>query len=195
MVDSKMPTFTRPDLLFFHGASGTKLSTTPQIARFSLGIAAKDVGKAAGAFGVSIPKNIGEMIQAGQSFALCLGPDEYQLMVPMALANPLMKNFSHLRATTPHSLVDISYSQVGIEVCGPLATTIISAGCPLDLSVLPVGGCARSILDKLQVIVIKTGEQNYQLQIMRSFAPFAGKLLAKAAIQYEAELALNSGEE
>ncbi len=178
--------------LSFNGSSGTTLTIAPEIARFSLGIALKNLDKAAGAFGALIPGKIGEMTQTGQSSSLCLGPDEWQLMVPTALANPLAKNFAHLRATVPHSLVDITHRQIGIIISGPLATRIISAGCPLDLSELPVNGCARSILDKVQVIIMKTGEHDYHLEIMRSFVPFAWRFLQNAAEQYEAELALNS---
>ncbi len=181
-----------PHNLLFSGASGTTLAMAPEIARFSLGLAPENLDKAAGAFGAPIPGKVGGMARTGQSFSLCLGPDEWQLMVPMALANPLAKNFAHLRAEVPHSLVDITHRQIGLIISGPLASAIIGAGCPLDLSEMPVNGCARSVLDKVQVIIMKTDEYTYHLEIMRSFVPFAGQFLRNAANQYEAELALNT---
>lgn len=195
MVDIDNKVFDQPEPLLFQGASGTKLGIAPQIARFSLAIDKKDLSKAADAFGAPISEKIGTMVQTGQSSALCLGPEEWQLMLPLALANPLTKNFNHLQATTSHSLVDLSHSMIGIEISGPLTSKIIGAGCPLDLFVIPVGHCARTLLDKVQVVILKTGEQKYLLEVTRSYAPFASKLLENAAIQYEAEYSLNSDTE
>lgn len=53
-------------------------------------------------------------------------------------------------------------------------------GLHIDLENMTVPGRTRTILDKAQLILMKTDKQEYRLEILRSFAPYAWKFLKRA---------------
>ena len=113
--------------------------------------------------------------------ALWLGPDEQILLgangsdIAAALA-PVLRDL-------PHSLVDISHRQTALEISGPHATTLLSTGCPLDLdpSAFPVGMCTRTVLAKAEIILWRTSETVFHIEVWRSFAAYVSAFLAEAA--------------
>src|SRR3546814_14623123 len=85
------------------------------------------------------------MTSSAGKLALCLGPDEWQLMAPAGQEDDITRRFDALYAQVPHSLVDIGHRETGIEIGGPAATLVLAAACPLDLAGLPAGtGTRRS---------------------------------------------------
>jgi sarcosine oxidase subunit gamma len=116
-----------------------------------------------------------------QIAALWLGPDEQLLLAPEAsdLAGPLEAALS----TLPHSLVDVSHRQTALEVSGPHATALLNVGCPLDLdpAAFPVGMCTRTVLAKAEIVLWRTGEDVFHVEVWRSFAAYVSAFLAEAA--------------
>ena len=85
--------------------------------------------------------------------------------------------------TTPHSLVDVSHRQVGLDVRGAIAARALSAGCPLDLriSAFPIGMATRTMFDKAEIVLWRREDSAFQVEVWRSFAPYLVASLTEAA--------------
>lgn len=120
----------------------------------------------------------------GERAALRLGPDEQLLLGPegVDIAAALAPALQGL----PHSLVDVSHRQTALEVSGPQAATLLNVGCPLelDLSAFPVGMCTRTVLAKAEIVLWRTAEEVFHVEVWRSFAAYVTELLAEAAREF-----------
>jgi sarcosine oxidase subunit gamma len=88
----------------------------------------------------------------------------------------------------PHSLVETSHRDVGIEVSGPAAEQALSAACALDLSAMPAGSVTRTIFDRAPIVLVKRGSDHYRIDVWQSFAPHVWGLLE--AVSREIALSL-----
>ncbi len=156
-------------------------------AQFTLRIAATHLEKAVEAFGQDIPAKIGEMSSNAQKTALCLGPDEWLLMAPEPEREGIATRFTDIGGRTTHSLVDVGHRTVGIDVSGPAAALVLASGCPLDLDNLPIGGCARTVLDKAEIVLMKLEREHYRVEVIRSFAEYAWDLLSVAGRELDVD--------
>lgn len=134
------------------------------------------------ALGVHVPGNPCRAFVSGERAVLWLGPDEWLLIAPQAsaaIAAPLAAALKGL----PHSLVDVSHRQSALSVTGPKATTLLAAGCPLDLDAdaFPVGMCTRTMLAKAEIVLWRTGVEEFRLEVWRSFVAYVSQFLVEAA--------------
>ncbi|WP_136660801.1 sarcosine oxidase subunit gamma [Nitratireductor sp. XY-223] len=111
--------------------------------------------------------------------ALWLGPDEWLVIDTdgadlMAACQP---------ATGTFSAVDVSNRNTAIIVSGAAAEAVISSGCPQDLSLkaFPVGACARTLLGKTEIVLLREEEDVFRVECWRSFSAYAFAFLAEAA--------------
>ena len=60
---------------------------------------------------------------------------------------------------------------------------MISAGCPQDLSLkaFPAGACARTLLGKTEVVLLREEADVFRVECWRSFSAYAFAFLAEAA--------------
>jgi sarcosine oxidase, subunit gamma len=136
---------------------------------------------AGGALGLVISQQACRAAVSGERAALWLGPDEQLLLGAegadvAAILEPALRDL-------PHSLVDVSHRQIALEVSGPQATLLLNAGCPLDMdpSAFPVGMCTRTVLAKAQIVLWRTSENTFHVEVWRSFAGYVSEFLAEAA--------------
>lgn len=134
------------------------------------------------ALGVSVSALACRAGSAGGRSALWLGPDEWLLLAPaedVAAEEALWQGLAGLA----HSLVDVSHRQIGLAVTGAHAAVLLNAGCPLDLdaAAFPVGMCTRTMLSKAEVVLWRTAEHEFHLEVWRSFAGYVTEYLAEAA--------------
>jgi sarcosine oxidase subunit gamma len=115
----------------------------------------------------------------GGRAALWLGPDEW-LVIDTAGNDPMA---DCARAKPLHSAVDISHRQTAILVSGAGAEDTLSAGCPRDLSLaaFPVGAAARTVLGKIEIVLLRTAGDAFRVECWRSFSCYAFTFLAEAA--------------
>jgi sarcosine oxidase, subunit gamma len=134
------------------------------------------------AFGVELPTTPMRAQARGDRAALWLGPDEWLLLAAYADAAATAVALSGALSGKPASLVDIGHRQVGLVVTGPRAGALLNAGCPLDLdrAAFPVGMCTRTILDKAEIVLSRTADDAFRVEVARSFAPYAIAFLAEA---------------
>ncbi len=160
----------------------------PPLARFNLRIAPADLSAASQAFGLTLPEKIGQGAQTGDRAGYCLGPDEWLLHAPAQDQQAIVAEFDALRAATPHSLVVISDRELALGISGPAAADLLSVGCPIDLSRLPVGGAKRTVFDDVQVVLIRAEEDAFRLELWRSFLPHVEGVLRIALREFAAGL-------
>jgi sarcosine oxidase subunit gamma len=119
----------------------------------------------------------------GKWAALWLGPDEQFVLAPVADGEAVAGQLRAALSALPHSLVDVSHRQIAIEISGPTAHTLLSAGCPLDLHLgsFPPGMCTRTILGKADIVLWRTGADSFHVEVWRSFADYVTRFLAAAS--------------
>ena len=164
----------------FHGGSAAAHVTAAGPAtRLSLRAGADAVSALSKALGLDLPRNPKTKASANGRHALWLGPDEWLLIDESGA------DLAALAAKTDalHSAVDVSHRNTAVLVAGERAAEAIASASPHDLSpkVLAVGACARTVLGKIEVVIFRTGEQEYRVECWRSFAPSAFALLAEGA--------------
>jgi sarcosine oxidase, subunit gamma len=146
--------------------------------RMSLRARPDTVSALSKALGLSLPvKPKSSETKAARS-ALWLGPDEW-LIIDNA-KNPMD---DAAKAKVLNSAVDISHRNTAILVSGAAAEATLSAGCPQNLSLkaFPVGACSRTILGKVEIVILRTGPQTFHVECWRSFSDYVMTYLADAA--------------
>jgi len=155
--------------------------------RVSLRAPAESLASLSRALGVKPPEQPmgsayakdGDFTGKGGRAALWLGPDEW-LVIDTAGNDPMV---DCARAKALHSAVDISHRHVAISVSGAGAADVLNAGCPRDLSLaaFPAGAAARTVLGKIEIVLLRTGEDAFRVECWRSFSDYAFTFLAEAA--------------
>lgn len=146
------------------------LSIAPPLARYVL--RTRDPAALEAIIGLKLPTQIGET-QAGISK---LGPDEWFALLQHG--TPAFSDEAGL-----FSIVDVSERSVGIVIEGPSALEVLSAGCPLDLSLWPIGRASRTIFELVEVIIIRQGKTRFHVEVWHSFAPWLWEALNAVANQ------------
>ncbi len=139
--------------------------------------------KCSAVFRVELPARLGAAVQFGERVALWLGPDEWLLMTEGQSAAGVAASLEAGLGEQPHSLVDVSHRQVGLEVEGALAARALTSGCPLDLRLrsFPAGMATRTLFDKAEIVLWRRSETAFRLEVARSLSPWLADALAEAA--------------
>lgn len=164
-------------------AGAFALALAPPAARFILRGDA-DVAEAAGvAFGLALPRASGAVSAREGRAALWLGPDEWLLIAEGEDGARLAPALGEALGRRPHSLVDVSQRQIGLDLSGPLARRALSAGCPLDLRdrAFPDGSATRTMLAKSEIVLWRRAPARYRVEVWRSFADYVASFLEEAA--------------
>jgi sarcosine oxidase subunit gamma len=162
------------------------LRTLAPAARFILqgGPAAR--AAAGEAFGVPLSESPCRARSVESRAALWLGPDEHLLLGPGGDARILAAALSAALAGIAHSLVDVGQRQVAVQVSGARASEILSNGCPLDLdpAEFPPGMCTRTLFGKAEIVLWRTGAEEFRLEVWRSFSDYVTGCLQEAAREF-----------
>jgi sarcosine oxidase subunit gamma len=163
------------------GGAGA-LSLVPPMSRLNFRGRISTVGRVAAAFGVEPAMEPCRAAVGGARAALWLGPDEWLLLARDGEVSAITKVLETALSPLPHSLVDVSHRQVGLKLEGEHAALLLSAGCPLDLDIhaFPTGMCTRTLLQKAEIVLWRTVEAAFQIEVARSFAPYVARFLAQA---------------
>ena len=163
-------------------AEAVRIAAAAPASRFVFG-GSDAAGAAGGPFGVEFPRMALRAASSGTRHALWLGPDEWLLIAAEKDAPGIERAFGGMEE--PHSLVDVSHRNLGFVVEGRAAEVVLNSGCPLDLDLtaFPVGMCTRTVFDKAEIVLWRTGEQTFHVEVWRSFAPYVEALLREAAVE------------
>ncbi len=111
--------------------------------------------------------------------ALWLSPDEWLLVGPDDAA--MTPGDLEARARTAidtagagGSTVDVSAHRTQLQLRGPMARTVLAAGCSIDLHprAFLVGACAQTLLARVDVILELREEETYRIFVRSSFARY-----------------------
>jgi sarcosine oxidase subunit gamma len=175
----EMASRTLPLSGFFGGSASVRLEAAPAAERISLRARSEDVPGLSSALGLELPVRAKTSASANGRTALWLGPDEWLVFgdVGGGLLNALVGT------SALHSATDVSHRNTAILVSGPGAAEAINGGCPQDLSLkaFPVGACSRTLFGKVEIVLLRTAEDAFRVEVWRSFSDYAFGLLAEAA--------------
>ncbi|RUV68092.1 sarcosine oxidase subunit gamma family protein [Mesorhizobium sp. M5C.F.Cr.IN.023.01.1.1] len=160
-------------------ATGVTLAVLPPAERISLRAPDASVAALSKALGVTLPQKPKTSAAKAGRTALWLGPDEW-LVIDEVGKDPLA---DCAEVTVLHSAVGISHRNVAISVTGPAAAVTINSGCPQDLSLdaFPVGAASRSILGKVEIVLLRTASDAFRVECWRSFSDYVFTFLSEAA--------------
>lgn len=123
---------------------------------------------------------------AGERATLWLGPDEFLLWQASRDSMLPIADLESGLAAHAHSLVDVSHRQIALEIFGPHAESILAGACPLDLDgrQFPVQMCTRTVLAKAEIVLWRTAQDAFHLEVGRSFQPYAQALLTEIGREF-----------
>ncbi len=156
-----------------------RIAVLPPAGRISLRAPKASVAPLSDALGLDLPIKPRTSAAKGGRTALWLGPDEW--LVIDQKGGDLPGDCASVKDL--HSAVAVSHRNVAFSIAGPGAEATLNAGCPQDLSLpaFPLGACSRTILGKVEVVLLRTGEDAFRLECWRSFAEYAFDFLTQAA--------------
>ena len=144
--------------------TGVTIGASGSLTRYSM--RARDPARLSELIGMMLPTKIGAMADD----ILKLGPDEYLALLPEGTSMPSGEG-------EPVSIVEVTSRAVGISVAGPRAAEVLMAGCALDLSRMAIGRGCRTVFETTEVIVVRKGDQDFHVEVWRSFAPWLWEAL------------------
>ena len=161
------------------GASGVAVAPAGPAQRVSLRARAEDRQALSKVLGLDLPVSPKTSVRNAQGRVCAwLGPDEWLIIDEHG--DPLADLGT---ADVLHSAVDISHRNTAILLSGKGARATLESGCPQNLSdkVFPVGSASRTLLGKVEVVILRTGEDQFRVECWRSFSDYAFSLLSEAA--------------
>lgn len=148
--------------------AGVEIALGAPLERRSL--RAREAGALGRLVGRTVPERIGQCVEG----ILCLGPDEWLLRAPQGTAIPDGTG-------QPLAVADISERAVTLVLEGPRALEVLCAGCPRDLSRLAIGEGRRTVFEGVEIVLLRTAEDRFEVDVWRSFAPWLHLALVTAA--------------
>jgi len=160
--------------------AGATLSAAPAAERISLRARSDGAKKLSKALGVALPAKPNASATKDGMTALCLGPDDW-----LVIGEDGRKVGDRLAEASGilFSGVDISHRNTAIHIEGDKAQAVLNSGCPRDLSLeaFPVGACARTILAKAEIVLLRETPTRFRVECWRSFSDYVWNYLADAA--------------
>ena len=154
------------------------LAPVPPLTRVAIRAGQQAAIALAGMLRVALPTTPCRSNRTSERAALWLGPDEWLVLAEDGTALPI----AHAGA----SIVDVSHRDTALSVSGPRAAWTINAFCALDLhpAAFPVGMCTRTVFGKAQIVLWRTGEAAFHIEVARSFAPYVWACLEEARREF-----------
>jgi sarcosine oxidase subunit gamma len=124
----------------------------------------------------------GSYVEHESDRALWLGPDEW-LLKSSEDSDVLINRIERECAGLRYALVDVSSTYMTVHVSGQPSAFLLNHGCPLDLSAkaFGVGRCTRTLLGKSEIILSRLGKSRFEMDVLRSFTPYALQFLRQAS--------------
>jgi sarcosine oxidase subunit gamma len=110
--------------------------------------------------------------------ALWLGPDEWLILAGEGDGAGIAARLA--AGMAPMSLVDVSHRDVGFDIAGGDAATLLNGAVPLDLTpgAFPPGMCTRTLCEKAEVVLWRRAAADWHIEVARSLAGYVCDLLA-----------------
>lgn len=121
--------------------------------------------------------------QGSVPIALWLGPDQWLLTSDSKSAKELIASIDDKLSKQLYATTDLSDALDCFELSGHGARTILSMGCGLDLdsAAFTYGRCARTRFACVPLVIVATGEDQFDLYVDRSYSHYLQQWIANAA--------------
>lgn len=161
----------------------------PERVRYSLRLKKGDVAAAEKISGLKLARKIGGSHIKAEHSIMCLGPDEWLIVAKPKAAAPLKKALAKIEASFICSVVDISHRNVRFSISGAQCENAVNLGCPLDLSLgsFPVGKATRTVFENAPIILIRTGQAQFELECWRSYGSYVTGFMERFAADLAAQ--------
>lgn len=163
--------------------SGVEIAPLPPRTRLSLRLRPADAARIGSVAGLALDIPITSGASAEGRRIARLGPDEWLVVADAEAGGDLAQSLEAALAGMVHAVVDVGHGRCGVAIEGPLAAAALNAGCPLDLalSAFPVGTTTRTVLGKIEILLVRTGERRFEVETGRSYADYLRGFLVEAA--------------
>ena len=163
-----------------HGGGGILLEPAGPAERISLRAGEEARAAIGKAIGATLPKAIGKATTKSGTILMCIGPDEW--LIVDEKSRGLAARLEALDGVLA-SAVDVSHRNTAINISGTGVQKALASGCPRDLrdAAFPVGACARTVLGKAEIVLVRSAPDAYRVECWRSFSDYVWKYLVDAA--------------
>ncbi|AJE49136.1 sarcosine oxidase subunit gamma [Celeribacter indicus] len=166
--------------------SAARVAVSPLTGRISLR-ARGDLAAFDAALGIALPTRIGARVGATGIEAVCLGPDEWTLLVPLDRIGQVEDALAALYPARPHAVTEITGREVTFAIEGPRAADLLTIGCPRDIAAIPVGEARRTLFDGATVVLWRDAADRFRMDVWNSFVPFLASTLETGCKELAAE--------
>ena len=132
------------------------------------------------ASGIRLPGAVGAVVRDAALEVFRTGPDECLLRFDVAREADMLARLRRAAGDTHAAMALVSDASVGFDVTGDDASAVLAQGCPLDLDRLTVDACARTLLGRVPMLIVRI-EGGFALWVERSHASHVQAWLEAAA--------------
>jgi sarcosine oxidase, subunit gamma len=160
------------------------ISLSKPVSRLSIRMREGHVAAVSAATGVRFDMPVNRWIEQRNGITARLGPDEWLVIGAETDLEAVTSGLKAALSGCPSSIVDVSHRQVGFEIAGPHAESLLNSGCPLDLrsSAAPAGFATRTLLGKAEITLFRLeGPAAFRVECSRSFSTYVHGFLLEAA--------------
>ena len=135
--------------------------------------------------GVELPTEPCRWLEAGETRACWLGPDEWLLIVPDG-EQPRVERQLREAVRGPFSVVDVSGGFVHVNLSGQDAGKVLQKSSPYDFhpSNFPPGRCVQTVFAQATALVAAAEDGSFYLVYRRSYADYLVRWITDAAEEY-----------
>lgn len=132
------------------------------------------------ASGIRLPRAVGTVARDAAPEAFRTGPDDCLLRFGLAQEADMLARLRKAAGGAHATVTLVSDASVGFDVTGDDAAAVLAQGCPLDLDSLTADACARTLLGRVPMLVVRI-EGGFALWVERSHASHVQAWLEAAA--------------
>jgi sarcosine oxidase subunit gamma len=140
----------------------------------------------ANALGMPLPVLAGSTSENSVMRIVWAGPDDWFIVGPKGLADPLAARLREALAGQHQAVTDVSSGYTVLHLAGAPVREVLAQGCPLDLHprAFARGACAGSHFFKASVWLWQLDDAPvYELLVRRSFAGYVWLMLERATAE------------
>ena len=132
------------------------------------------------ASGIRLPRAVGAVVRDTAVEAFRIGPDDCLLRFGIELEADMLARLMMAAGDMHAAVTLVSDASAGFDVTGDDAPAVLAQGCPLDLDSLTADACARTLLGRVPMLVVRI-EGGFALWVERSHASHVQAWLEAAA--------------
>ena len=135
--------------------------------------------------GVELPTEPCRWLEAGETRACWLGPDEWLLIVPDG-EQPRVERQLREAVRGPLFVVDVSGGFIHVNLAGEDADKVLQKSSPYDFHprTFPPGRCVQTVFAQATALVAAADDGSFDLVFRRSYADYLARRIADAAQEY-----------